>query len=259
MPKNSKNITSNQIELTVIVPCFNEELNIERVISTSCKFLRSEGLTFEIIIVNDGSRDSTKKIIENILRNYPEIKLINHKKNMGLSSAFWTGAMKASGLFTTVIPGDGENNIKDIAKKINHMEDSEIVITYVTNKETRGLIRRIFSFIYLKIVNISFNTSFKYTNGTNIYNSILLKRLISKKQSFFFQTEILIRAVKSGYRYTEAPIKLNLSKKKLSAISAKQLIFVMFDFLCTFWGCVITKKDLISLEKNLKIKKPNEI
>lgn len=249
MPKDLKKLTSKQIELSVIVPCFNEELNIEKVINTSCKFLRSKGLVFEIIVVNDGSQDSTKKNIENSLRNYPEIKLINHKKNMGLSSAFWTGATRASGLFTTVIPGDGENDIKYIVDHIAHMKHSEIVIPYVTNKKTRGRARRIYSYIFLKIVNLFFNTSFKYTNGTNIYKTILLKKLNSKRKSFFFQTEILIRAVKSGYKYHEVPIKLNsTSKKKSSAISAKQLSLIMFDFFSTFWGCVVTRNDLIPHE-----------
>tara|TARA_B100001029_G_C14985633_1_gene408785 strand:+ start:288 stop:989 length:702 start_codon:yes stop_codon:yes gene_type:complete len=97
---------------SIIVPLFNEEKNIENLveeITFHLKYLKG----YEIILVNDGSTDKTKLVLENLKNKY-SICYINLNKNQGQSFAIQQGIIKAKNQIIITIDGDGQNNPKDI-------------------------------------------------------------------------------------------------------------------------------------------------
>lgn len=211
--------------LSVIMPALNEEENIEEAIREVISGFDEFNLKGEIIVVDDGSSDSTLEIVKRKVEEHPgKIKVIHHQEPLGVGRCFWDGVREAGGSFVCMLPGDNENDPREIFRYVKLFNDVDIIIPFVVNKEVRPKLRNFISSLYTWIINLSFFTSLNYTNGTVLYRKSVLEALDNKAEGFFFQTDILIRLVKKGYLFAEVPYRLRQRKKGLSkAFSCKSL------------------------------------
>jgi dolichol-phosphate mannosyltransferase len=101
--------------LSVVVPVFNEMDNIEPLISEILGALR-EQIAFEIVIVNDASRDQTSERLQALQPKTPELRVMTHAKQSGQSTAIRNGVQAARGVWIATLDGDGQNPPMDILK-----------------------------------------------------------------------------------------------------------------------------------------------
>lgn len=221
------------MSLSIIIPALNEEKNILLVIDNTLSALKKFAIEGEIIVINDGSTDSTPVLVENEIKKNPNIiRMINHKKPEGIGASFWDGVDAARGNAVLLIPGDNENDPAEILRYHKLLEDVDMVVPFIFNKEIRSIFRNILSSLYRFIINTTFLVNFKYTNGTVIYRKSILKELNYRSNSFFFQTDILIKLVKRGYLFAEVPCRLGKRKEGSSKlITLSSLWRVMKDYL----------------------------
>jgi len=220
-------------KLSIIMPGLNEEKNIILAIDNVLSALKEYNIRGEIIVVNDGSRDSTSALVKSKMEENPgKVRLINHDRPKGIGVSFWDGVDNANGDFVVMIPGDAENDPREILRYYGLLEQVDMVIPFVINKKARPLFRRAISFIYRFIINTTFFVNFNYTNGTILYRRSVLKELDYRSKGFFFQTDILIRLVKRGYLFAEVPCRLGLRKEGASkAIAFSSVVQVIKEYL----------------------------
>lgn len=114
---------TNPIQLlSVVVPVHNEEENIAPLIQEIEDAL-SNFIAFEIVYVNDGSKDDTKKRLAEAKVKHPKLRVINHEKSCGQSTAVRTGIKFAKGDWIATLDGDGQNDPADIKKLIAAIEN----------------------------------------------------------------------------------------------------------------------------------------
>ena len=216
------------LSVSIIVTALNEEKNIFFAIDNTLKAFDNFHIDGEVIVINDGSTDKTKDIVSEIINNNERVRLINHDFPKGVGASFWEGVDHAKSDIVCWLPGDNENDPWEILRYHKLLEHVDIVIPFVFNKEVRSLYRNALSFIYRFIINTTFLVNFNYTNGTVLYRKSILREIDLKSTGFFYQTEILIRAVKKGYLFAEVPHRLDARKegksKAVSYPSLKQVI-----------------------------------
>src|ERR1700675_3410506 len=78
-------------ELSVVLPAFNEEANVERVVRDCVAHLEGTGLDYELLVVNDGSRDRTGEILNRLQSEFPRLRPQHHPQNRGYGAALRTG------------------------------------------------------------------------------------------------------------------------------------------------------------------------
>lgn len=222
-----------KISLSIIMPALNEEKNIAAAIDETLDAFKSYNVTGEVVVINDGSRDSTPLIVkEKAQANPGKIKLVEHLKPRGMGASFWDGVTQASGNTVCMLPGDNENIPGEIIRYLPLLNDVDIVVPFVFNKTARSFFRNVLSGLYRFIINSSFGTSLNYTNGTVIYRKSLLLNLPSRSGGFFFQTDILIRLIKQGYLFAEVPYRLRGRKAgKAKAVSFRSFRAVVKGYL----------------------------
>jgi len=99
--------------LTVVVPIFNEQDNLKPLLDEI--FLAAEGLPIsEIIYVDDASTDQTFDVLKQLRDDYPALRIIRHRENVGQSAALWTGIKEAGNDLIVTLDGDGQNDPADI-------------------------------------------------------------------------------------------------------------------------------------------------
>ncbi len=224
---------SNKLYLTIIMPALNEEKDILSAIDNTLSAIKKSDINGEIIVVNDGSTDSTPSLVKRkIEENIGIIKMITHSAPKGIGASFWDGVTEAKGNIVCMIPGDNENDPWEIMRYIKLLEHVDIVIPFLYNKWVRPLFRNVLSFIYGLIINTTFGVTLNYTNGTVLYRKSILLELKYRSKGFFFQTDILIRLVKKGYLFAEVPYRLGIRKFGVSkAISFSSLLQVIKGYL----------------------------
>jgi len=118
------------IDLSVILPCYNEEENIKRIPEELITELDELGLTYEIIAVNDGSSDRTLEELEKLKTKYQQIKIINHETNKGLANAVKTGIKNTTAKLTVTLDADFTFHPRQIKNLLERFKkgDADIVI-----------------------------------------------------------------------------------------------------------------------------------
>jgi len=211
--------------ISVIMPALNEEANISSAIDDVLSAFTKTGITGEVVVVNDGSSDSTGMLADRKAKEFPDkVRVLTHSACRGIGASFWDGEENARGDAVCMMPGDNENNPEEILKYVHLLDSADLVIPFVTNKEARSALRIFLSFLYHAIVNVTFRVPFKYTNGTVIYKKELLQGMRGKESSFFFQTALLVRLFKRGCSFTEVPYKLRTRRTgKSKALTLRSL------------------------------------
>lgn len=223
---------SKNPSITVIMPALNEERNITLAIQNTLKAFEDFNIHGEIIVVNDGSTDTTGEIIEQLKKGDPRIKTLRHEIPQGIGASFWDGVDHASNEVVSMFPGDNENDPWEILQYFKLLDSVDMVIPFAYNKQSRSLFRNVLSFAYRFIINTTFMVNFNYTNGTVLYRKSVLQALDYRSASFFFQTDILIRSVKKGYLFAEVPYRLGLRKSGTSkAVSFPSFLRVAKGYL----------------------------
>lgn len=224
-------------QISVVMPALNEEKNLERAVTETVEAFRKLNINGEIMLINDGSRDGTAKIADGLKLRFPFINVIHHEKPNGIGGSFWEGANKASGDVVTMLPGDGENDPIEILRYLPLMKEVDIVIPFVYNIEVRGRRRRWVSRLYKAIINLSFGMLLNYMNGTVMYRKTVLQSLDLRARGFFYQTELLIKAIRMGYLYAEVPYALGTrSSGKSKALTLTSFFKLSRDYLRTVYS-----------------------
>lgn len=237
----------NKPTISIIVPALNEEKNIRGAIANVLDGLGDFGVKGEVIIVNDGSIDKTEELVRQAMEKNNQVRMIKHDKPLGIGASFWDGVDDADGDIVVMLPGDNENDSREIFRYLGLLGEVDIVIPFNFGRQIRPFLRNLLSFIYRLVINTTFCTNFNYTNGTVLYRKSILKELDYRSSSFFFQTDILVRTVKKGYLFAEVPYRIGVRKSGESkAISFHSLIQVMRGYFnlvkdCYFKGKIKSK------------------
>lgn len=221
-----------RFDVSVIIPALNEEKNIQDAIYNTLQGLEDHEINGEIIVVNDGSTDKTGELVKEIMKKDKRVRMLTHEVCRGIGASYWAGVDQSRGDVITLMPGDNENDPEETLRYFNLLEHVDIIIPFIFNREVRPLFRNILSFVYRFIVNATFVVNFNYTNGTILFRKQILEELDCRNSSFFFQTDILIRAVKKGYLFAEVPYRLGLRKEGISkALTFPSLLKVVGGYL----------------------------
>jgi glycosyltransferase involved in cell wall biosynthesis len=129
-------------ELSVVLPAYNEEANIERVVGQVVAYLAPLGIDYEILPVNDGSRDGTGEILARLAQQSPRVKPQTHAQNRGYGAALRTGFDAAVKRYVFYMDGDGQFDIKDLDKLLP-LASEEVIVTGFRIERRDSFIRRL--------------------------------------------------------------------------------------------------------------------
>ncbi len=192
-------------KLSVIIPCFNEEKTIEKVV-TSIENLQINGWQIEIVIVDDCSTDATRSI----LKKYEFLhKIFYHEKNRGKGSAVKKGIEKCTGDYVLIQDADLEYNPLEIPKLVAAIRGEKSVVYGSRNLVIKDRKMMIIPRVGVWFVTLEFNVLF----GTKLTDLWTCYKLFPKEAGRFFKagrfdSELSFSAelVKRGFSITEVPI-----------------------------------------------------
>jgi len=201
------------MNLSIIIPAYNEENNLEKIVKKTLLETKKSVKKFEIIIIDDGSKDNTYAVALQMVKKFNEIKVLQHPKNMGSGMAIRTGIIHAKNNLITYIPADGQFELSEIKKYIRAAQNADIVIGSRMERSDYSLFRLLSSWVFIKLVNFLFHSNYKDVNWVHMWKKKVFKNIQVKSKGVFLLEETLVRASKAGFKIVEID---SLYKPRLS-------------------------------------------
>ena len=207
-------------------PAYHDEENLPRLIPAVVEFLRGVTDMFEIIIVEDGSPDKTGKVAEDLSRQFPNIRVILHSKNLGYGVALYDGFTAARYDYVMYTDGDMQYDVAEFLPYLSLLETHDIISGYAIAKNV-SLRRRVQSFTYNLLLLLLFGTWYRDANcSMKIYKRYVLDAMKIQSKSAFIDGEMLIKATHAGFRIAWFPVH---HLPRLSGVASGSNFFVVAD------------------------------
>lgn len=220
-------------KLSIIVPAYNEEKRIRPFLADLNKFCTKNLDNYEIIVVNDGSKDRTLDILKKV--NYKNFRFISYAPNQGKANAVKTGVLAAKGSHLLFIDADGATSPQEISKMIPCFENFDAVVGSRNLKESeahKDFQRRILSFGFNNYVSFLFGLNFSdYLCGFKGFKTDIARKLFDslKSKRWIFDVELFCRIKKYGVSIKEIPIKwTHCDDSKMKKIDVLKIFWQLF-------------------------------
>ncbi len=200
------------MEISVVIPAYNEEKRIKPTLEKIGEYLSKNSKNYEIIVVNDGSKDNTNKVVLSLKNK--KIRLINNEKNRGKGYSVKRGVLASKYPLVLFSDSDLATPIEEIEKLKKHLENNEVVIASRNLKESdirikQPIHRKLMGKLFSLLVRLVAVRGFKDTQcGFKLFKKEAAQKIFSLQtfERFSFDVEILFIAKKLKYKIKEVPV-----------------------------------------------------
>ena len=195
------------IELTLFVSCYNEEAFIENTLNTVVEAMRIVGKTYEIIIIDDCSKDRSVELVKQFITAHPALNIIlrANKKNKGWAQNYVDGAFIGRGKYYRTLCGDNSEPVETIVDVLNQIGEADIIVPYYLSAEGKSSWRQLLSRLYTSIINLISGNKIHYYNGLHVHLRRNVMRWHSNTRGFGFQAGMLCMLIEMGFTYKQVP------------------------------------------------------
>jgi glycosyltransferase involved in cell wall biosynthesis len=224
--------------LSVFMPAYNEEDNIGKTIEHVLDVIKTLNLKeYEVIVVNDGSKDKTEEVVKEWEKKDGHIRLVNHEKNKGYGEAVKTGFYAAKYKYLVFIDSDGQIDFADINKLLDKIDEADIVVGYRVNRQD-NIIRIFNGWGWTQLSNILFGLHLKDVDcGFKLFKREVIDTIphIEATRGAMINPETLARAKKAGFKIVEVGVNHYPRTDGKSTGGNLEVIISSFIDLIRFW------------------------
>ena len=208
-----------QVELSFVVPAYNEEECIEGTLETIDTVFKNKNLPYEIVVVDDGSRDDTFAKAKRYAGRNGHVKVLSYNKNLGKGHAVKTGFMQTSGNIVIFTDGDMEIDLRTVSEYVEALKNGDIAIASKRHEDSRVKVP-----LSIRLLSESFNGLVRLLTGIplkdtqsglkamrksafiNIFPRLAVKR-------YAFDVELLAVANLFDLKVVEMPVNIKRDAK----------------------------------------------
>jgi glycosyltransferase involved in cell wall biosynthesis len=198
----------SECDLTLFVACYNEQAAIRSTLETVVAALDEAGCTYDIVVVDDASRDDSVRLIREFIDQHPQVplRLVVNGANQGLGANYAEAAFHGRGKYFRLVCGDNAEDQQSLVKVLKHIGQADMILSYHPQTPGRPLFRRVISKTFTFLVNLLGGYRIKYYNGLAVHLRYYVMRWHSNAHGFGFQADLITRLLDIGATYVEVPL-----------------------------------------------------
>ena len=202
--------------LSASFPAHNEEDNVEPMIADLLAALPEFAERFEVIVVDDGSRDRTFDRASAVAARDPRVRVVRHEVNRGYGAAVWTGLVSGTMEYAFFTDGDRQFDVHQIADLIRALPGHDVVVGYRVNRQDNA-IRIANAHAWNWLIRLLFGVPVRDVDcAFKLFDRRVLQGLAIEAGGAMFSSELLARLKARGARIVEVPVR-HLPREKGSA------------------------------------------
>ena len=261
-----------EVEVTFVIPAYNEEKRLPNMLNDTLKYLKlrkenDKDFTYEIIVVDDGSKDKTTDVVLEYAIENPEIRLLRQPYNMGKGAAISTGCSHSRGKLILMVDADGATKIEEFGelerkiKQLYEINQEAIVVGSRAHlegqdKAARTPIRKFLGLSFHLLILLAGVRGINDTQcGFKLFTREAARWLFPNQhiERWCFDPELLVIGRKKGMQIAELPVEwyeIEGSKMKVSAM-IKMAIDLLRIAYFHFFGLWTIKSRLVTTEEEI--------
>jgi glycosyltransferase involved in cell wall biosynthesis len=196
---------TSTIALTTVVMAYNEAANLRTAVEELVGALESLGTSYELLIINDGSSDSTGEVADGLAKKHPRARVVHHEVNQGLGGVYRSGFTESRGNLVTFFPADGQFPATIIPDFFQAAAEADIVLGYIPDRKD-SLVARVLSWGERCLYRFLFGPIPKF-QGILMFRRRILDdiHLKSDGRGWVILMEFIVRCSRAGYRIVSRP------------------------------------------------------
>lgn len=226
--------------LSLVMPAYNEEAGIVDALADAHESLAGLGYEFEILVIDDGSRDSTAALVQEFAETRPEIRLIRHGINKGYGAALRTGFESATFDLVAFTDADAQFYLEDLEDLVVLTRECPIAVGYRANRQDAWR-RKFFSKGYNRLVRFFLNTGVRDCDcALKVFRRDALAHVLPDSRGFFVNAEMLFKARRLNMEIAEVPVRHRARRLGQSTVSLGEIPKTFRTLLRFWWKNVVT-------------------
>ena len=193
--------------ISVFFPCYNDKGTIGQLIKDAFLVLQNLTDDFEIIVVDDGSTDSSRDLLEKLEKKYHFLKLVFHQKNQGYGGALQSGFKTATKDLIFYTDGDGQYDVKELPKLLALMTDDIDIVNGYKIKRSDAWYRVVIGKIYHWTMKVMFNLHVRDIDcDFRLMRRKIFDKINLKHKSGVICVEMVKKMELAGFRFAEVGV-----------------------------------------------------
>jgi glycosyltransferase involved in cell wall biosynthesis len=223
--RKERNAVQLKYSLSLIMPAHNEEVAIADAVHEVLAAAGQWARDFEVIVVNDGSRDRTQALLEEIACTEPRLRIIRHEVNQGYGAALVSGFEAATKELAFFMDSDGQFDIYDLERFFPLIEEFDAVLGYRIRRQDTWM-RKLNAWGWKLLVGAVFKLRVRDVDcAFKLYRAKFFREQRLETRGAMINTEILYKFRRAGYTYTEVGVH-HLPRRGGRATGAKPAVIV---------------------------------
>ena len=199
-------------------------------IPTVHDFLKENSQKFEIIIIDDGGPDNTGEVADNLAKQFSNIKVVHHRKNIGYAATLKEGFRTGKYEYIMYTDGDNQYDVREFGPYLYLLENNDVVAGFAVKKAVSNF-RKFQSLVHNLLISILFFSNFKDINcSMKIFKKSVLDKIEINSSPYgaFIDAELILKAKKMGYKIVQFPVTHYERKTGIASGSKPKLIWNTF-------------------------------
>ena len=194
--------------ISVAMPAYNEEENIGPMIADVVRVIDSLVDDYEVLVVDDGSRDRTAAIVQEMAAEHPQVRLVQHPVNQGYGAAVFTGFISATKELILLVDSDRQFRLEEAGRLLAMIGQADLVAGYRAPRRDPFL-RVFYGWGWSALVTLLFGYTVRDIDcAFKLFRREIIECISDQISSrgATFSAEFLVRAKRAGYRFREVPV-----------------------------------------------------
>jgi len=239
---------SNQLKkissISAVFPAYNDAGTIPSMVLSALLAMRQVADDYEVIVTNDGSRDNTGIILDELASRYPELKVFHHPQNQGYGCALRTGFAHASKDWVFYTDGDAQYNPLELVNLTQALNDGVDVVNGYKNSRHDPLIRVVIGRLYHHIVKIAFGFKLRDVDcDFRLIRREIFDNIELESPTGTICLEMVKKFQDAGYQFAEVPVNHYYRSYGRSQFFKWKHLWRTFRHLSKLWWKLVVKKE----------------
>lgn len=228
------------LDVSVLVPAKDEADNLPEFLRQTREALTPAGFSFEVVVVDDGSRDATPAVLARLTAEYPFLRVVTHRRQRGIAEALRSGADHARGDVLVFYPADLQYLPADIPALVRPVLDGEADI--VTGSKQGRYEKAFVSGIYNRLCRWLFGVQVEDLNSVKAYRAEIM-RVVPMRPDW--HRYMVVIAALEGFRLTSRPVPLHPRRAGTSKFTWTRIPVGVFDLLSVWFQLRFGRKPML--------------
>lgn len=192
--------------ISVVLPAYNEEANVGQAVRRAMNAMAAHTSDYEVIVVDDGSQDHTSQVVQTIMEENPQVRLVRHEVNQGYGAALRSGFQAATKELIFFTASDNQYDPSEIGRLLPLIKEAEIVAGFRARRKD-PLLRRLFAWAWNTLVNLLFGYLARDIDcAFKLFRRKILEEVPLTSSGAMIDTELLAGARRKGFRIREVAV-----------------------------------------------------